>query len=422
MFPLISIGELPNISEELASSYFRRAHYLRTKYSIPLPPTERQAMFWNRSEQELQSEYMQDLTLTEEDGILLAYFIKKRILGECLITYRCIVLIIEALVTSFHHVIPEQTFDLCRYAYAGLIKFNQVSSFDVQYMLEFIDCHCDPYLTTYPAKTIEEVFYMVDLTYEHLVTLLDPFYNERPPACDIDKVTLKHESVVYYAIYWLYQACWKDPNAEKTKEIKEKIKLFQELMWRYLVNVSQPVLHMVVDIVNRFDKRGPNFEPGINLICYLLQCGFSPLAVDYQRDTLLHELCKTDYYGELSFKSDFKVFQSGCLKLLLEYGVHVDAVNMKGISAYDKWNSSPFTSEHIDPVKHCSLQCLAARKVVSCNLTISDLPEHVQQFVSLHHGSSKTTEVNEFKILDPVNEESDEENIHDIADELLALL
>ena len=81
-----------------------------------------------------------------------------------------------------------------------------------------------------------------------------------------------------------------------------------------------------------------------------------------------------------------------CVKTLLEYGAHHDAVNFKGETALDLAKEKPVIEQELAhaAVSQLSLQCLASRAVVSHGLHhLGILPERCLEFVAWHEGYSE---------------------------------
>ena len=91
-----------------------------------------------------------------------------------------------------------------------------------------------------------------------------------------------------------------------------------------------------------------------------------------------------------------------CIKTLLEYGAHIDAVNFDGKTALDLalQDETPQKSVRSELQKSISqflsLQCLASRAVVKhCNGYASVLPQRLIEYVSWHEGDDVTRRAKE---------------------------
>ena len=91
-----------------------------------------------------------------------------------------------------------------------------------------------------------------------------------------------------------------------------------------------------------------------------------------------------------------------CVKTLVEYGCHVDAVNYNGETALDlamvECGYQEFQTEIIAELKkamhqHTSLQCLASKTILECSLDFATiLPRTLVQYVSWHESDPHSSE------------------------------
>ena len=91
-----------------------------------------------------------------------------------------------------------------------------------------------------------------------------------------------------------------------------------------------------------------------------------------------------------------------CIKTLLEYGAHLDAVNFDGKTALDLASEDNTPRKEVrselqkSATQFLSLQCLASRAVVKyCNGYASILPPRLIEYVSWHEGDESTSEEKE---------------------------
>lgn len=104
----------------------------------------------------------------------------------------------------------------------------------------------------------------------------------------------------------------------------------------------------------------------------LLECGCSVHCEDEDGNFPLHLAVLT--------LGDTKALD--CVRTLLEYGAHIDAVNFQNKTAKELW---PHGDSFEDYEKPASLQCLASHAIVKYNIEyFKVLPERMIEFVSWH--------------------------------------
>ncbi|XP_064078564.1 protein fem-1 homolog A-like [Macrobrachium nipponense] len=114
--------------------------------------------------------------------------------------------------------------------------------------------------------------------------------------------------------------------------------------------------------------------PSLEVVNVLLETGADPCAMDHDRNTPLHALGMNE------------VCPREILDALLSAGGHLDAVNKEGLSFV---NLRVFHGEKphqlVNPVRHTSLQCLAAAAVRKHGIKYKDVVHpRLERFVDMH--------------------------------------
>jgi len=111
--------------------------------------------------------------------------------------------------------------------------------------------------------------------------------------------------------------------------------------------------------------------PSIPAVTLLLECGADPNSRDNDGNTPLH----------VSITN--KPVKPVVIKTLLDHGAHFDLVN-NNKRTFDSLLKGQPLHEIVNPVRHTTLSCLAARVVRKHELPLDQLPVTLQQFVVKH--------------------------------------
>jgi Fem-1 homolog b len=108
-------------------------------------------------------------------------------------------------------------------------------------------------------------------------------------------------------------------------------------------------------------------------------------SVDYCRNTPLHTLTSTAQSNRGTFQETIQTVEA-LAAMLVEAGVHVDAVNSDGLKASQvtAMGLVEHRMKHYE-VRETNLQCLASRCIAKHNINYGgNIPKHLEAFVHLH--------------------------------------
>lgn len=113
--------------------------------------------------------------------------------------------------------------------------------------------------------------------------------------------------------------------------------------------------------------------PVLEVVELLLEVGAEANAVDYEGNTPLHIAASAKPCFKLVFKS------------LLNHGAHLDTKNCFGKVPLQLAAHSSVAFPDIYPLRHLSLQCLCAQKIIDNGIPFKEsLSDSLQKFVALH--------------------------------------
>jgi hypothetical protein len=177
-------------------------------------------------------------------------------------------------------------------------------------------------------------------------------------------------------------------NAEQVFKVKKAVFDFLKLDARGRNGVTP--LHLACSRESSSVGRYPICSfPNVDAINLLLECGADPMAVDNDGSSALHIAAASN-----------RPMKSAVAGALLNGGAHFDAANKDGKAFLDlinKREGAQMNESHyqvINPLKHTTLQCLAARVLKRSRSTDRErfyptgiaihLPDHIRSFIELH--------------------------------------
>lgn len=116
--------------------------------------------------------------------------------------------------------------------------------------------------------------------------------------------------------------------------------------------------------------------PDAAAVTALLDAGADINAFDEERNTALHSATRC------------RPVQPDIIRLLLSHGAHLDVTNSHGQSAQQLLENGstgcPLYTV-VSPVRHTTLQCLAARAITASNISFEAfVPRRLHTFIRLH--------------------------------------
>ncbi|NXI22341.1 FEM1C protein, partial [Sterrhoptilus dennistouni] len=159
-------------------------------------------------------------------------------------------------------------------------------------------------------------------------------------------------------------------SSEQEHFKKQTIYKFLKLQPRGKNNFSP--LHLAVDNNTTCVGRYPVCKfPSLQVTAILVECGADVNVRDSDNNSPLH-------IAALNNHPDI-------MNLLIKSGSHFDATNSCKQTASDLLDEKEIAKNLIQPINHTTLQCLAARVIVSHNISYTGhIPEKLENFVLLH--------------------------------------
>jgi Fem-1 homolog b len=212
------------------------------------------------------------------------------------------------------------------------------------------------------------------------------------PKDDVELILEEYELNIVTVLYILtiMTKCLKNPDVELDDEDVK-------LVYKYVVQLNkmdlklrdhQTLLHLACNGVSPVDDFHTNDVcrfPNVDTVKLLLHCGAQAAAFDYCRNTPLHTLTSTAQSNSGTFQETIQTVEA-VAAMLVEAGVHVDAVNSDGLKASQvtALGLVEHRMKHYE-VREITLQCLASRCIAKHNISYSgNIPKHLEPYVFMH--------------------------------------
>ncbi|KZC08594.1 Protein fem-1 like protein A [Dufourea novaeangliae] len=143
--------------------------------------------------------------------------------------------------------------------------------------------------------------------------------------------------------------------------------------------LKDTILHLCVSEQNTIEttyiytSRTHIIFPHLGVVKLLLECGANVNAMNIKRTTPLH------------IASSRFNFENSLIKLLLDYGAHIDVVDRTGETPIQMIVSNSAIKMNL--ANYMSLKCWAARAILKCGIQWTELPVSLHQFVQFHKKS-----------------------------------
>lgn len=282
-------------------------------------------------------------------------------------------------------------FDRCEILWLHALKLRQDNRLSVQRdLLRF-------------AQVFSQMLHVgMTLRFENVLTVLESCvleieYNKEKmvapgPKDDVQVICEEYESNMVTALYLLTISTkiLKTLNQNvKNCDLKNLYKLVFTLNKMAIkLRDGQTLLHLAVNGVTPIDDFHTNDVcrfPCLDTVKLLIHCGASTANVDCERNTPLHTLTST-LQTLRPLSQDLITVVEEITNIFLEAGVHLDAVNIDGLTAAQICSSNAIESliRKYESKETC-LKCLASRSIAQHKIKfIGLIPTHLESFVQLH--------------------------------------
>lgn len=213
------------------------------------------------------------------------------------------------------------------------------------------------------------------------------------PKDDVEVIAEEYEQNIVTVLYLLtiLTKVLKRPNQRiQNSDIAALYKLVFTLSKMNLkLRDGQTLLHLAVNGVTPVDDFHTNDVcrfPCVDTVKLLLHCGANVSECDCDRNTPLHILASTLQTARSNEHNDIITTIEEIIKLFVESGIHLDAVNNDGLTAAQLCTSHLIESlVKSYEMQLINLKCLASRCITCHKLKYRGLvPQHLENFIQLH--------------------------------------
>lgn len=303
-------------------------------------------------------------------------------------------------------------FDRCEALWIHALELRQGNNITVQRdLLRFAQLFSQMIHIDTVDLRVENVLSVIESTAEELKRNQNRLINPGPKD-DYDIVMEEYETNIFTALYLLCIMTKLMKNKHITFTSENFVTLYRLVYLLIQMDVKlrdgQRLIHLAVNGVSPVDDFHTSDVckfPCIDTVKLLLHCGANVDCYDCEKNTPLHTLVSTfQVFRPASSEMITKV--EDIVKLFIEAGVHLDCVNIEGLTASKKCSSSEFSQKFSQKIysimvfgfsdqieafikRHeanlTTLKCLASRVIAQHNIEYrNSVPVNLEKFIQLH--------------------------------------